>query len=92
MNAHMYMRSHTPERVKEVCDLAKTKPSWFDLCARGHGKFSVAMAIDLEAASKVYAELPDDYMTVEELFCIDETVKNQIVTFRNQLIKKHKAA
>lgn len=83
----MYMKSHSKERVQQVCDLAGTKPSWFSLCARGHGKFSVEMAIDLEAASRVYAEFADDYMSVAELCDIERRVEDKIVQIKSDLTR-----
>lgn len=74
----MYKRSHTKERVQQVCDLAGVKYSWFDLCARGHGKFSIDAAIDLEAASTLFSEGYDDKMTVPELCNTDDRVSARI--------------
>ena len=88
----MYIKTHSKERVQQVCDMAGTKPSWFSLCARGHGEFSLKMAIDLEAASRVLADLDDDYMTVEEIFNTSEQVKDRVEYFRQQMIEQSKVA
>lgn len=81
MNANMYLKTHSKERVQQVCDLAGIKPSWFSLCARGHGDFSIKVAIDLEAVTRILAELPDDYMTVG-----DTTNYRKMVDVRQKVI------
>ena len=92
MDAYLYMNTHSYERVQQVCDLAGTKPSWFSLCARGHGEFSMKIAIDLEAASRLLADLNDDYMTVEEIFGIEAQVKDRVDIMRQKMIEAAKAA
>jgi len=88
----MYIKTHSKERVQQVCELAGTKPSWFSLCARGHGEFSLKVAIDLEAASRILAELDEDYMTVEEIFNITAQVKDRVDVIRQRLIENSQAA
>ena len=88
----MYIKTHSKERVQELCDMVGTKPTWFSLCARGHGEFSFKMAIDLEAASRVLAELEGDYMTVDEIYNTSEQVKDRVEYFKQQIIEKTKAA
>jgi len=85
MNAKDYMKAHDKGRIKQVCDLAVTKPSYLSYCARGHGKMSIDIAIGLEAASRVLADSHSDYMTVEELLQIDERVKQSIYDFTEML-------
>lgn len=86
MNAQMYMKTHTKERLELICDIAGTKLSWFSLCARGHGVFSMDVAIDLEAASRILAQMSDDYMTVDELFDIPARVKQREAELRESMI------
>lgn len=88
----MYIKTHSKERVQQVCDLAGIKPSWLSLCARGHGDFSMKAAIDLEAASRLLADLDDDYMTVDDIFNTSQQVKDRTEIMRQQLIEKSQAA
>lgn len=86
----MYLKTHTKQQVSEVCELAGTKVSWFSLLARGHGKCSLDLAIELQAASRILAESPEDVMTVDELCGIDQLIKQSEEKIRARLREKGK--
>lgn len=87
----MYKKSHSKEKLEQVCELAGTKLSWFSLCTRGHGKFSIEIAVGLEAASRELAEGPDDYMTVADIFDLNDRVSDARAEIRRKLLDRYAA-